>query len=136
MIKKYLNLAITYAIVAMVFGVFYREYTKLSGFVGITRLSSLHGHYFALGLFFFLFLTVFEKLFTFSAQPRVRTFVLLYNVGLNITGLGFLVRGLIQVAGTELSRGLDASISGMAGIGHILLGVAMIFILLAVKKAT
>ena len=133
--KKYLNFAIFYAIVAMVLGVFYREYTKFSGFSGITRLSSLHGHYFALGLFFFLFLVVFEKLFAFSALPRVRIFVLLYNVGLNITGLGFLLRGLTEVAGTELSRGLDASISGIAGIGHILVGVSMILLLSKVKKA-
>ena len=32
--KKYLNIAFAYAIAAMVGGVFYREFTKYSGFTG------------------------------------------------------------------------------------------------------
>lgn len=32
MCKKYINFAFIYAIVAMVFGVFYREFTKFIGF--------------------------------------------------------------------------------------------------------
>ena len=35
----------------------------------------------------------------------------------------------------ELARGLDAAISGMAGIGHILLGVGLILILLQVGRS-
>jgi len=133
--KKYISIAIVYALAALALGVFYREYTKFSGFQGATRLSTLHTHYLALGLFFFLFLAIFEKLLGFSAQPKVRVFVILYNLGLNITGLGFLVRGLVDVAGAELPRGLDASISGIAGIGHILLAVGLISLLFKIRKA-
>jgi len=132
--KKYLNLSIAYAIVALAFGVFYREYTKFSDFSGDTRLSFLHGHYFALGLVFFLLLVALEKLFAFSAQRGVRGLVILYNVGLNITGLGLLLRGLADVAGGELSRSVDTSISGVAGLGHILLAVSMILLLFRVKE--
>ena len=133
--KKYLTIAMVYAIVALSLGVFYREYTKFSGFSGTTRLSTLHTHYIVLGLFFFLFLAIFEKLLAFSAQPKVRVYVVLYNLGLNITGAGFLVRGLMDVAGAELPRGLDASISGIAGIGHILLAVGLVFLLLKIRKS-
>lgn len=133
--KRYLNLSIAYAIVALASGVFFREYTKLTGFSGVTRLSFLHGHYFVLGLFLFILLAVLEKLFTFSAQRGVPSLVILYNVGLNITGLGFLLRGLADVAGGELTRGLDASISGVAGLGHVLLAVSLIILLFRVKKA-
>ena len=60
MCKKYINFAFIYAIVAMVFGVFYREFTKFIGFNGATNLSIMHAHYFMLGMFFFLVLALLE----------------------------------------------------------------------------
>lgn len=133
MVKRYANMAITYALVAMIFGVFYREFTKFSHFTGRTSLSVLHTHYFLLGMFFFLVLMLAEKVFSFSDQKTGRLLIA-YQLGLNITGIGFLLRGLTQVWGTELSKGADASISGIAGIGHILTGVCIILLLLQVKK--
>ncbi len=133
MVKRYANLALFYAIAAMVFGVFYREFTKFSHFSGQTSLSFLHTHYFMLGMFFFLVLMLAEKAFSFSGRNTGKLLAA-YQFGLNITGLGFLMRGLTQVWGTELSRGLDASISGIAGIGHILMGISIILLLLKIKK--
>ena len=133
MTKRYANMAIVYAVIAMVFGVFYREFTKFSDFTGQTRLSVMHTHYFLLGMIFFLVLMLAEKIFAFSDRNAGRCLIV-YHVGLNVTGLGFLMRGLTQVWGTELSRGLDASISGIAGIGHILTGVSIILLLLKIRK--
>ena len=134
MAKRYANLALVYGIAAMVFGVFYREFTKFSHFSGKTNLSVMHTHYFMLGMFFFLLLMVIEKVLAFS-DKGVGKAVVVYQVGLNITGIGFLVRGLTQVWGTELSRGMDASISGTAGIGHILIGGCMVVLLVRIRKA-
>ncbi len=39
-----------------------------------------------------------------------------------------LVRGITEVLGTTLRRGLDAVISGMAGISHILMTIAFVFL--------
>ena len=52
----YANLALIYAVAAMVSGVFFREFTKFTQFTGQTRLSVMHTHYFMLGMFFFLIL--------------------------------------------------------------------------------
>ena len=134
MAKRYLNTAFTYAVVAMALGVFYREFTKFSGFTGLTRLSVMHTHYFMLGMFFFLVALAMEKLFGFSAQPFGRRFYLLYNIGLNIAGAGLFARGLTQVLSPALSPGLSAAISGLSGIGHILLGLGIVFFFLALKK--
>lgn len=131
--KKYMNLTLIYGILAMAWGVFYREFTRFSDFSGLTRLSVLHTHYFLLGMFFFLGLLLAEKVFSFSDKGTGKL-LLVYQLGLNITGLGFLMRGLTQVWGTQLTRGLDASISGISGIGHILLGVSMVLLLLKLKK--
>lgn len=133
MVKRCANTAIVYAVIAMIFGVFYREFTKFNDFSGRTSLSFMHTHYFLLGMFFFLALMLAEKVFSFSGQHTGKLLVV-YQLGLNITGLGFLLRGLMQVGGTKLSTGLDASISGIAGIGHILTGVGIILLLLEIKK--
>lgn len=133
MVKRYANLALAYAIIAMVFGVFYREFTKFNHFDGQTNLSVMHTHYFLLGMFFFLMLMMLEKSFSFS-DGGVGKILIVYQIGLNITGIGFLMRGLTQVQGNELSKGMDASISGIAGIGHILTGICIILLLLKIRK--
>lgn len=133
MIKRYANMALVYAAIAMIFGVFYREFTKFSHFTGKTNLSVMHTHYFLLGMFFFLILMLAEKSFSFS-EKNTGKLLIVYHLGLNITGLGFLMRGLTQVRGTELSAGMDASISGIAGIGHILMGIGTILLLLKIRK--
>ena len=132
--RRYANLALIYVVTAMVFGVFYREFTKFSEFTGQTNLSVIHTHYFMLGMFFFLVLMLVEKAIAFSDQGAGRI-VAAYQFGLNITGLGFLMRGLTQVRGTDLSRGMDASISGIAGIGHIVTGVCIVLLLLKIRKS-
>lgn len=46
-----------------------------------------------------------------------------------------LTRGTLEVIGLPLSSALDASISGIAGIGHILLGTGLILLLTLLRKA-
>ena len=136
MCKKYINSAVIYAIAAMVFGVFYREFTKLTGFSGATNLSVMHTHYFMLGMFFFLILALLEKSFSFSENKNTGRIITFYHIGLNIAGLGLFVRGMVQVLRSEISSGLDASISGISGVGHIILGVSLTLLLIAVKKSS
>lgn len=132
--RKYINFALVYAIIAMVCGVFYREFTKFYGYTDKTNLSTMHTHYFMLGMVFFILLLLLEKNFSFSSKKTDKA-VLAYNIGLNITSVAFLARGILQVLQTQLSSALDASISGIAGIGHTILGISMIIILFGVKKS-
>ena len=132
--KKYANSALFYAIAAMVFGVFYREFTKFMGFTGETALSVMHTHYFMLGMVMFLLMLLLDKQFAFTNGKTGRV-LLVYHAGLNLTGVMFLIRGVVQVLGTPLSSGMNAAISGMAGIGHILLGVSMVLLLVQIKKS-
>lgn len=132
--KRYMNGALVYAVLAMVGGVFYREFTKFHGFVGKTTLGVIHTHYFMLGMFFLLLLFLLEKNFSFTSVKTGRILAV-YHVGLNLTAVMFVVRGVAQVLGTALSSGLDAAISGMAGIGHILLGVSLVLLLLQIRRS-
>lgn len=63
---------------------------------------------------------------------KINRAVLFYNVGLNLTAIMLVVRGIVQVLDLNV---VSALISGVAGIGHIILGVSLIFILLDIKKA-
>ena len=136
MIRRYLNTALLYAVFAMIFGVFYREFTKFHRFTEKTNLSVMHTHYFLLGMFFFLILMLIEKNIPFSKEKNTEKVVITYQIGLNITGIGLFLRGLTQVLETELSRAMDASISGISGIGHILMGISLILLLLTIRKQT
>ncbi|CCX38934.1 uncharacterized protein BN452_00540 [Clostridium sp. CAG:1013] len=132
--KRYINIALLYAVLAMIGGVFYREFTKFNGFTAKTTLGVVHTHYFLLGMFFFLVLFLLEKNFSFTGAKTGRVLAV-YHIGLNLTGVMFVVRGVTQVLGTELSSGMSAAISGIAGIGHILLGVSLVLILVQIKRA-
>lgn len=132
--KRYMNTALVYAILAMVGGVFYREFTKFNGFTAKTTLSVVHTHYFLLGMVFFLLLLVLEKIFSFTG-PKTGRLLAFYHVGLNLTAVMLVIRGVTQVLGTALSSGMSAAISGMAGIGHILLGVSLVLLLVQLKRA-
>lgn len=132
--KRYMNAALLYSILAMAGGVFYREFTKFNGFTAKTTLSVVHTHYFMLGMVFFLLLLVLEKTFAFTGSKTGRVLAV-YHIGLNLTAVMFLVRGVLQVLGTPLSAGMTAAISGVAGIGHILLGVSLVLVLLQIRKS-
>ena len=132
--KRYMNAAILYAVFAMAGGVFYREFTKFNGFTAKTTLSVLHTHYFLLGMVFFLLLVVLEKHFSFAGAKTGRVLAV-YHAGLNLTAVMLGVRGVTQVLGTTLSSGVSAAISGIAGIGHILLGVSLVLLLGKIKRS-
>lgn len=132
--KRYINAALLYGVLAMAGGVFYREFTKFSGFTGKTALSVVHTHYFLLGMVLFLLLALLEKSFSFTG-PETGRVLIAYQIGLNLTAAALVARGVTQVLGTALSTGMSAAISGMAGIGHILLGVSMVLLLVQIKRA-
>ena len=132
--KKYLNLSLVYAVAAMVGGVFYREFTKLNGFEGVTALGKVHTHLFLLGMVMFLLVALFAAQGDLEKQKTFRVFLRVYNVGVPLTAVMMAVRGVTQVLGMSLSAGASASISGIAGIGHILTGVGIILLLLSLRR--
>ena len=132
--KRYMNMALLYAVLAMIGGVFYREFTKFNGFTGKTTLAVVHTHYFLLGMVFFLLLLLLEKNISFTDAKTGRVLAA-YHIGLNLTAVMFVVRGVMQVMVPALSSGMSAAISGMAGIGHILLGVSMVILLIQIRRS-
>lgn len=128
MMKRYINYSIVYAVSAIIGGVFYREFTKVNDYTTFTTLSVVHTHYFILGMMFFLIL----GLVSLNVNLKINRAVLFNNIGLNLTAIMLVVRGIVQVLGFNV---VSALISDIAGIGHIILGVSLILILMDIKKA-
>lgn len=118
---------------APVGGVFYREFTKLHSFDGVTALGKVHTHLFLLGMVMFLLVALFAAQGDLTKQKTFRVFLCVYNVGVPLTAVMMAVRGVTQVLGMSLSTAASASISGIAGIGHILTGVGIILLLVSLK---
>lgn len=133
--KRYLNYSLSYGVMGLVCGVYFREFTKIMGFTGITTLSKAHPHLLMLGTILFLIVSLFSERLILEKEKTFTLFMRIYNIGLPLTVLMMLIRGTLQVLGTPLSKGLNASISGIAGIGHILLGVGLILLIVSLKKA-
>lgn len=131
--KRYINMALLYAVFAMAGGVFYREFTKFNNFTAKTTLGVVHTHYFLLGMVFFLLLLLLEKSFSFTGSKTGRILAA-YHIGLNLTAVMLFLRGVLQVLEIALSSGMNAAISGIAGIGHMLLGISLVLLLMQIKR--
>lgn len=132
--KKMINLSFGYMIAAIVAGVFFREYTKLMGFTGRTTLSFVHAHLFALGMILSLIIALFCGRYPLMKNKKFSRFLLLYKIGVPFAAIMMFLRGMLQVVGTPLTRAVDASISGVTGIAHVVVTVALVFLFLALRE--
>lgn len=128
--KRLYYAALVYMILGLVAGLYYRELTKAEDFTGDTQLAVTHTHLLALGMLTFLIVLALEKLFSLSQSKLFSPFFWCYNAGLVITVAMMTVHGTLTVLGQEAS----AAISGIAGLGHILLTVGLILLFLALGK--
>lgn len=133
--KKYLNISLIYAVFAMIAGVFYREFTKFNSFSEVTTLGKVHTHLFILGMMVFLMIALFSMHLDFKNEKTFKLFIILYNIGVPITAIMMVVRGITQVLQLSLTKAMSASISGIAGIGHILTGIGIILLLVSLRNA-
>ncbi|NMM50982.1 DUF2871 domain-containing protein [Paenibacillus aquistagni] len=118
-----------YAILGLISGIFYREYTKLNDFTGDTILKGLHTHILVLGFLFFLVAMILDKLFQIHQSKTFNAWYIIYNVGLIISLAAMTMRGLLQVQGEDLSF-----LPHIAGLGHAILGAGIIWLLALLRK--
>lgn len=133
--RKFVKTSFFYMILAMISGVFFREFTKYNSFFGVTSLGKLHVHLFVLGMIFFLIVTILEKEFKISKDSRINNFYILYNMGVIMTVIMLLVRGIVEVKQIPVTSVINASISGFAGLAHIMMFISMILFFMILNKA-
>lgn len=121
--KKLYYSAVLYTVLGLAAGLFYRELTKAQDFTGTTQLSVLHTHLLTLGTLVFLIAIALQKVLELTRGRFFTAFFWTYHAGLILT------TGLMTVHGTltVLGKNAGAALSGTAGLGHILLTLALVF---------
>lgn len=132
--KKVLNIAFFYAILGLVSGVYYREFTKMRDFAGETQLSVIHTHSFALGMIIMLIVYLFCYTMKIHTIKNFDVFFYFYNIGVLSTIALMAIRGTLQVLEFDISSGLDSAISGIAGLGHISVTIGLVMFFLLLRK--
>ncbi|MDO4605872.1 MAG: DUF2871 domain-containing protein [Bowdeniella nasicola] len=115
----------------LVAGVAYRELTRSFDVVPHTQLSVVHTHLLTLGTVMFLLFAVIERVFHFSGHRLYRPFLFTYCGGFIVTTAMQFTIGTLQLYGKSHS----AALSGISGLGHILLTLGFAFFFIALLNA-
>ncbi|XVG96125.1 DUF2871 domain-containing protein [Eubacteriales bacterium KG127] len=126
----------TFLILGLIFGVFYREFTKLFAWTMPTTLSIVHVHLIILGFIVLLSLYFVIRDSNKSELPsKFNVAIKLYITGLLWMTSTFVIRGIYTITSEGYNIIPDAALSGIAGIGHIILGAAIVFIFILLLKS-
>jgi len=129
-----LLIAVTvYMVLGLAAGLFYREFTKLNGYEEgmMGQLGLAHTHILTLGMIVLLLVLALEKSFALSSSKLFRWFFWVYNVGVVLTSSMLVWHGMLQAQGLESSK----MISGIAGMGHMLVGAGFVLLLISLFSA-
>jgi len=123
---------VAYTALGLLGGLYYRELTKAHDYLGGTQLSVVHTHLLALGTLLGLILLVLERTFTLSRTAQWKPFLVAYHAGLVVTVAMLMIKGTLQVVSSATAS--SPAISGISGLGHILLTVSLVLLLIGLKK--
>lgn len=128
--KRLFNLSFFYLILGLALGIFFREFTKLNDFTGITTLSATHTHALVLGFIFFLVIVILEKVFTISNIKHFNIWLITYNIGLLSLISTLVARGILYVLNKDF-----VGLPHIAGTSHAILGLSLIWFMIILKKS-
>lgn len=122
-----LGLSFVNMIMGLVGGVFYREFTKYYDFTAVNHLGKLHVHMLVLGFIMMLLLYVIVKRYEDSNVKALGRPVHIFEGGLILTVISMMVIRIYEVVGEGASTISIPAISGISGMGHILLAVGLVW---------
>lgn len=125
--------ALVYVIAGLVAGLYFREMTRGTPFeaTGQSQLSVVHTHVLVLGFLMMLLVLLLDRAFDISRSSMFRWFFWVYNAGVIVTAGMMVWHGTLTVTGHES----NAMISGIAGIGHVLLTLGLLLLFAALGPA-
>lgn len=128
--KKLYYSSLFYVILGLLAGIFYREFTKVNEFTGVTVLVAAHTHILVLGFLFFLLVLLLAKQFGVHERKGFSSWFIVYHIGLLATVGALVARGIMQVNGTDF-----AGLPHIAGLSHAILGGTLIWFVVMVGKS-
>lgn len=133
--RKNMDTGFILTIVGIFAGAFYREFTKFIGFSGTTSMSVMHTHLLTTGAIMFFLFALFFRVFAVEPSKKLRILLSLYLVSVVGNVAIMFARGLYEVMGWEITRTVNGTLSGLAGLDHTLLTVTLIWIINIVRKS-
>ncbi|MDN5761604.1 MAG: DUF2871 domain-containing protein [Microlunatus sp.] len=124
--------ALTWTVVGLASGLFYREFTKAYDFTGTTRLAVLHTHALVLGTLVMLLVLALTKLFGLAEARPLRWFVWVWNIGLALMLATTAVKGVAQVTGSAVSDG--PAFAGVSGLSHMILTAGFVLLFWVLRR--
>lgn len=133
--KKYIKYAVIFLSLGIIFGVFYREFSKAYGVVNVyTTLGLAHTHFLVLGVAFILIIGLVTEKLQKHENKLFKWSFRIYSSGVLGAGLLMVTRGVLDVleksgkSDYTVSSGLNGAISGISGIFHAVLGIGLTLI--------
>ena len=77
---------------------------------------------------------LFAKVTMLAENLLFKKFFVLYNIALPAMVVMMLIRGIVQVLGIELGKMGNGMLSGLAGLSHIGMMIALFLLLFAIKR--
>lgn len=130
------NMAITYGVMGLCGGVFYREFTKYYAYTDATHLGKLHVHTLVLGMIGTAVFYTLVKNLDKEKLEKLKKPLNIYNTGLIFTVANMMLIGISEVVSEGATVVNQAAMDGVSGIGHVLLGVGLIYTLIKIKNLT
>ena len=130
------NMAITYGVMGLCGGVFYREFTKYYAYTDATHLDKLHVHTLVLGMIGTAVFYILVKNLDKEKLRKLKKPLNIYNTGLIFTVANMMLIGISEVVSEGTTVVSKAAMDGVSGIGHVLLGVGLIYTLIKIKNLT
>lgn len=130
------NMAITYGVMGLCGGVFYREFTKYYAYTDVTHLGKLHVHTLVLGMIGTAVFYTLVKNLDKEKLEKLKKPLNIYNTGLIFTMSNMMLIGIKEVVSEGATVVNQAAMEVVSGIGHVLLGVGLIYTLVKIKNLT
>lgn len=133
--KRYLIVSAVFLALGIIFGVFYREFSKAFGVVNVyTPLGLVHTHFLVLGVAFVLIIGLVSDKMGKGGSKLFKYAFITYIVGVAGAGLLMTARGVLDVLSQSdklvytVQDGANGAISGISGLFHAVLGTGMVLI--------
>lgn len=117
--------SITLLVMGLIGGMFYREFTKFYAFTDATHLCKIHVHTLVLGFVVSLLVYLLAK--DMNDVKALKKPYEMYLTGLVFTVVNMVVIGIYEVVREGTDVIIRAAIDGTSGIGHIILGVGIVW---------
>lgn len=125
------DISLTFLIMGLIGGVYFREFTRVYSYEASNHLGKVHVHTLVLG---FILLLIIHLLTKGIDIKEIEKYIKIYVTGLILTITNMVVYGMYEI----LSQGEKTiniyALSGMAGIGHILLTIGLVTVMIKIRR--